>query len=231
MFKFKQFEVKQNQSAMKVGTDAVLLGSWVKYDNPLSILDIGSGTGVISLMMAQRFNNSDITAIEIDKEAFIESNINFKNSKWNNRLNCIHDALQTYKFSQKFDLIISNPPYFKSTTPSKSESRKIARHENCLKMEELLFYSSKLLKSDGIIAIIIPYERFLDIKTYIIQENLFLKRICKIKGNKKAHIKRIMLEISKNENETISEQLIIEEDRHQYTKEYKRLCKEFYLNF
>ncbi|MGI9526697.1 MAG: tRNA1(Val) (adenine(37)-N6)-methyltransferase, partial [Weeksellaceae bacterium] len=111
IFKFKQFNVEQKLSAAKVGTDGVLLGAWVNLDpTPSKILDIGTGTGLIALMLAQRSPLSYITALDIDKDAIVEASLNFENSPWPDRLNAVHTSLQAYNTEEKFDLIISNPP-------------------------------------------------------------------------------------------------------------------------
>jgi len=216
---------------MKVGTDSVLLSAWVKTENPKTILDIGSGTGLISLIMAQKFENADIYSIEIDKETAEECASNFNDSKWINRLFSIHQSFLDFNFDNSFDLIISNPPYFSEKTKPKSKKRELARHNDSLSLDLLIRKSEKLLNKDGIISLVIPYSEIVKLKNVIKKFNLFIGRICFVKGVKDSYIKRILVEISKNEVDIIEESLVIENSRHEYTREYKELCKDLYLNF
>ena len=228
-FKFKQFTILQEKSAMKVGTDAVLLGSWVTCKDSEMILDVGCGTGVITLMLAQRNKKSIITAIEIDKLASKEAQLNINNSDWNNRIHVENIALQDFTTSKKFNLIISNPPYFSFN--HSYERRDIARHMNTLTLEDLLSNSVNLLAEQGVLAIIIPKKSEMDFCKTARNHRLYINRVCYIKGNKKSTIKRVMIELSFLHSEIIKENLIIEHSRHNYTNKYINLCKDFYLDF
>jgi len=228
-FKFKQFEVAQDKSAMKIGTDGVLLGSWSDLENSRNILDIGCGTGLICLMSAQRNPSSLITGIELEVNAFKQATKNCKKSKWSNRISIIHSSLQSFHSSSKFDLIISNPPFFSGSTESEDLERNLARNTHTLPFKYLIEKSKALLDKNGKFIVIVPFAcitKFCDLAN---SNNLFLNKICFIKGNISSPIKRIMMEFSLANSELIKEELTIEVDRHQYTKEYISLCKDFYL--
>lgn len=240
-FQFKQFSIQQDKTAMKVGTDGVLLGAWTSLKkNPQSILDIGAGTGVISLMLAQRSDSEQIDAIEIDDDAFEQCVDNFENSSWSDRLFCYHASLEEFveELDDKYDLIISNPPFHSppltSSFPSKDEdeisiARKLARFNDALPFDELIESVSKLLSDEGIFSVIIPRveeEGFIKMASKV---NLFPYRICRVRGNETVEEKRSMLEFSFDKIPTKTENLIIETSRHNYTEEYKKLVKQFYL--
>lgn len=233
VFKFKQFEVAQDQCAMKVGTDGVLLGSWVKLKKEVySLLDVGAGTGVISLMMAQRFAEAHIEAIEIDAEAFEQAVVNFENSPWGDRLYCFHASFQEYfqEIEEQYDVIISNPPYHLATQKTTDTAKNLARFEDALPFEHLLYGVKQLLAKEGTFAVVIPYEqeeRFLDIGLGI---QLYPTRITHVKGNETASIKRSLLQLQHQPIEHIEiSELVIEVERHKYTNDYKDLVKDFYL--
>lgn len=234
-FKFKQFTVKQDKCAMKIGTDGVLLGAWINSTTePFNVLDIGTGTGVISLMTAQQFPSTQIEAIEIDENAFEQAVENFENSPWNDRLFCYHASFQEFfneVDDEKYDLIVSNPPFFNNSQKSENKQRNIARFEDALPFEHLLFGCSKLLSDNGTAAFIIPNEqeaKFLDIAKKM---HLFPSKITHVKGNNNSAIKRSLISLSFKEFTSIlPNTLVLEKERHIYTPEYKNLVKEFYLN-
>jgi tRNA1Val (adenine37-N6)-methyltransferase len=228
VFQFKKFTVIQQQSSMKVGTDGVLLGSWTNCKNSHSILDIGCGTGLITLMLAQRNLNSRIIGIEIDKISTIEAQLNINNSDWKERIQILNTSLQNFKTKTKFDLIVSNPPFFPSNNSYKR--RDIARHTNTLTFQELIYNTSRLLSLKGIFCIIIPkyYESYFcqTSKDY----NIYCNRVCNIKGRENKEVKRVLMEFSFSKSKIKEFHLIIEKSRHKYTKEYINLCKDFYLD-
>ncbi|MAB95091.1 MAG: tRNA (adenine-N(6)-)-methyltransferase [Flavobacteriales bacterium] len=228
VFKFKKFSIVQSKSAMKVGTDGVLLGSWVNCQSAKKILDIGAGTGLISLMLAQRNNECNITAVEIDKETSEEANININNSKWRDRISIINININNFITSDKFDFIVSNPPYFPANF-SKNK-RAIARHTNLLSFQDLIRTTVKLLSSKGIFAVILPKIAEAIFCKTADANKLFLIRICQVKGQKNSDIKRVLLEFSFEKSSLDSDSLVIEESRHIYTNKYIDLCQDFYLN-
>lgn len=231
-FKFKQFSVQQDKCAMKIGTDAVLLGAWTSLKtNPLSILDIGAGTGVLALMLAQRSNAQIIDAIEIDELAYEQCVENFENSKWSDRLFCYHASLKEFseEMDDHYDLIISNPPFYRDGYKSKTKHRDKARFTDAMPFEHLLLYGSKLLLKDGTFSVIIPYKETNNFIQLASQVELYPKNIMNVKGNPSTKFVRSLIEFSFKDPISKSEELIIETSRHLYTKAYIDLTKDFYL--
>ena len=228
-FKFKQFEIAQDKCAMKVGTDGVLLGAMTDCKKATKILDIGSGTGLISLMLAQRNDTAVITGIEIEKNAFLQSQDNLNNSKWSNRLSIIHTSLQNHSSETKYDLIVSNPPFFTGSTQANNQYRKLARNTNSLNFKELIAKSKILLSKNGIFSVIIPFRRKEEFIKLALENNLFLSRVCNVKGTASSTTKRILMEFNHSKKTILQENLIIEKARHIYTDKYIDLCKDFYL--
>jgi len=232
-FQFKEFLVKQDQCAMKVGTDGVLLGAWVETPMaPLEILDVGTGTGVIGLMLAQRFVSSEIEAIEIDQNAYEQAVENFENSSWADRLFCYHASFQEYfqeVDDQLYDLIISNPPYFSPTQKSDNNARNTARFEDALPFEHLFYGASKLLSDQGSFAIVIPFAKEALVIEIAQQMHLHPSRITRVKGNLESDIKRSLLQFGFGQADVQMSELVIEVSRHNYTQEYRDLVKDFYL--
>ncbi len=235
-FKFKQFEVAQDQSAQKIGTDAVLLGAWSNPEStPLSVLDIGTGTGVIALMMAQRFSSAQVDAIEIEDAAFEQATSNFENSPYGDRLYCYHASFQEFyeEVEERYDLIISNPPFFDGKLEREDAAidskRQQARFDDALPFEELVYGVYQLLEINGTFACIIPSDReeeFLKITQHF---QLFPIRKTYVQGTATAAVKRVLMEFRFRESEPIIDNLIIEESRHNYTDDYIALTKDFYL--
>jgi len=229
-FQFKQFFIEQDKCAMKVGTDGVLLGAWAKI-NDGNVLDIGSGTGLMALMVAQRNPNVVIDTIDIEENAFIQSTINIANSKWNDRVFAHHIALQDYAPDKKYDTIISNPPFFNNTYQYKEQKRNIARQNSLLPFEQLAFHVNRLLKSEGVFSVVLPKEaeHFVELaKKY----SLYLNKKMNVFPNPKKACKRVLLEFSRKEAVLVVENLTIETDkRHIYSFDYELLTSDFYLEF
>lgn len=220
---------------MKVGTDGVLLGAWTSLEHaPDSVLDVGSGTGVISLMIAQRTKDTQIDAIEINEKACQECIQNFENSSWNDRLFCYHasfeDFVQEMMGEQTYDLIISNPPFYTTNYKTTDENKNKARFEDALPFSELLQGVSGLLSEKGVFSVIIPHSEekiFIDLAN---KHQLFPQKITHVKGTPNSSIKRSLIAFSQyQKNSCITDTLIIEVARHQYTNQYTELIKDFYL--
>jgi tRNA1Val (adenine37-N6)-methyltransferase len=230
-FSFKQFTVYQDRCAMKVGIDGVLLGAWSDVVNTEHILDIGTGTGLIALMIAQR-SNSVIDAIEIDKNAVDQAKENIECSPWSKRIHVQELSLQEFAkiTPQRYDLIISNPPYFINSLKAPSLNRTTARHTDTLTHEELILNAKVLLKSTGRICIILPVIEASRCKLFAQTNKLFCTREVTVFPKPNAKAKRILLEFSSNQALMQCTELIIESnERHHYSDEFTNLAKEFYL--
>jgi tRNA1Val (adenine37-N6)-methyltransferase len=231
-FKFKQFTIDQDRCAMKIGTDAVLLGAWTSVNQePFSVLDIGAGSGVIALILAQRSNAELIDAIEIADDAYEQCTENFENSSWNDRLFCYHTSLKefTEEIEDKYDLIVSNPPFYSDDYKSDDKQRALARFEDALPFSHLLESVSNLLSKNGVFSVVLPFkeeEKFIALAT---ESRLFSNSILRVKGNPSSEIKRSLMQFSFTECEVEIDELIIETERHQYTQDYINLTKDFYL--
>lgn len=232
IFKFKQFTIQQDQCAMKVGTDGVLLGAWASLEHqPYSILDIGAGTGLIALQMAQRSHAELIDAIELDDNAYEQCVANFEASPWGDRLFCYHAGFDEFvdEMDEEYDLIISNPPFYAEEVGSGDDARDKARQNSSLPFDELIEGVSKLLSEDGRFVVIIPHKEesyFIELSTEV---GLFPNRITRVKGNPDAEFKRSLLEFGRIKGEVKEDELTIEHSRHEYTKEYIDLTQAFYL--
>jgi len=231
-FQFKQFSVNQDQCAMKIGTDAVLLGAWTSIETqPFSILDIGTGTGVLSLMLAQRSQAQIIEAFEIDDQAYEQCVENFEQSPWNDRLFCLHASLDefTEEIEDTYDLIVCNPPFYSETYKSDHEQRDLARFQDAMPFENLLESVKSLLSKNGLFSVVIPFSEEANFIRLASHMQLFPKRITHVKGNPTSETKRSLIEFRFEKSEIESSNLIIETSRHQYTQDYIKLTKDFYL--
>ena len=229
-FRFKQFRIKQEKSAAKIGTDGVLTGAWCPIPpGKIHVLDVGSGTGLIALMIAQRSDNAFITAIDMDLEAWQECGENFKNSPWSNRLTAVHGEFESFDFKNKFDLIVSNPPFFSAESFAPDPRRKNARNTDSLSFESLISKASALMVDEGVFCLIIPYHSEETILKLGEENGLFPWRILRIKGHGEAPLKRSLIAFSKNHKIPEISTLVIENSRHNYTDEYRALTKDFYF--
>lgn len=227
IFRFKEFSIIQDRSPMKVGTDAMILGSLVDVDLKGKCLEIGTGTGVISLMLLQRSPELFITAIDIDAESSEEATQNFSNSPWCSRVKGIQCDFLNYSFETKFDLIVSNPPYFENGLLNNSKRKAAARHEDSLPLINLFEKSSKLLTDKGSFWLILPFATASKWKYRSKDFELFCKVEITIYGKPNLP-KRTVFCFSKEEVECIRKDLILRHDDNTYTDQYKLLTFDFH---
>lgn len=231
-FHFKEFYLKQEVSALKVGTDAVILGAIATVPQGCNaILDIGTGTGILALMLAQR-SNAKIIGIEVDEKTALEANFNFINCKWNQRMSCFNSSIQEFSenYQEKFDYIISNPPYFNSSLQSKSSKMNIAKHTATLSYAELVECTLKLLNPTGSFQVILPaneQENFIKIAE---SQGLCLNEIINVRSREDKIVIRVVLLFMKVKQALISKELVIyKDDKKNYTQKFIELTKDYYL--
>jgi tRNA1Val (adenine37-N6)-methyltransferase len=217
---------------MKIGTDGVLLGAWANISNsPEFVLDIGAGTGVIGLMMAQRCYADSIDAIEIDEDAYEQCVENFEASPWADRLFCYHASLDEFldEVDDKYDLIISNPPFYSEEFSSGDSTRDQARQNSFLPFSLLLKGVSELLAEGGIFALVTPFKEEKRVQEEALKFGLYPSRLMHVKGHPSSEVKRSFMEFQFKKTDVLRSELTIERSRHQYTEEYILLTREFYL--
>ncbi len=231
-FRFKQFGVRDEYSAMKVGVDSVLLGAWIRSGDYRNILDIGCGSGLLMLMMAQRFEMANITGVEIDGGSVKDAMHNRAASSWRDRLYVLNQDFRTFRTEGKFDLILTNPPFFKSSLLPPVKSRAGARHEESLALRVLLPRVKSLLADNGIFALVFPYDREEELLELAGEQELYPLRILHTRNKAGAGIKRSFVEFAKvNQNQVQVETLLIRTPDNDYSEEYRELTKDFYLKF
>ena len=237
-FRFKQFVVRQGGASMKVGVDSVLLGAWIDTNHVSRILDVGTGTGLLALMMAQRYPEALIDAVEIDKDACLQAVENVENSIWRNRIQVICTDFADYveDCTSRYDMIISNPPYFTASLKPQDKKRDIARHNDSLPHSLLLAGSAKLLSPAGVLAVVLPPAEALTFIGKALSCNLFVKRTLHVQTVPSKPVYRMLVELSPTPFQAIEinteNRICIEKaDRTDYTDAYKQLTKDFYLNF
>lgn len=228
-FQFKQFKVLQQIAAMKVGTDGVLLGAWAAVENASTILDVGTGTGLIALMLAQR-SSAQIDAIDIEEGAIVDASFNFKESPWSNRLDAFQTSLQNYKPEKKYDLIVCNPPFFTNGVKSLKTGRSTARHSDALSFDELAKGVASLLEVKGTFNVILPIEAEREFRNAANNYRLFASKIVRVKPKPSKAFKRVIMEFQFEASTCTENEMVIETDvHHEYTPDFDRLLKDFYL--
>lgn len=229
-FQFKNFKVFHDKSSMKVGTDAVLLPCLTDLSNTHHILEVGCGSGVISLMCAQ-LSIAEILGIDIHRDSVEQARENFNLSPWSERLQAKPISFQELaaKNNQKFDLIISNPPFFIGSLKSPQENRNLARHTDTLSQKDLLQSAHSLLLPHGILSLILPLTEGQELILIAKEEGFHLKSRANIKPKPSKSTNRIAIQLGLNEQEVENKELIIREENNEYTKAYKELTKDFYL--
>lgn len=233
-FAFKQFVIKQDKCAMKVGTDAVLLGAWVMPNDSKLILDIGTGTGLIALMLAQK-TEALIDAIDIDENAVLQAKHNVLESKFSSQISVTHISLQNYSQlnPKKYNLIVTNPPYFEQSLKPTDEQRSHARHADVLPFEELLDGVLNLLDEKGKFCLILPVLEAEKFRALAEKRGFYLSKLLRVKSRidkdvDKRHLMQFEIKPTEFSEETIAIELTV---RHEYTDEYKELTKDYYINF
>ena len=233
-FTFKQFHIDHSRCAMKVGTDGTLLGAWATLPPEAHrILDIGTGSGLIAIMAAQRHPSAKIMAIDIDEDCVLQARQNATSSPWAERIEVINSPLQEFQSEVKFDVIISNPPYFADSMHSPNKQRTTARHTASLSFKDLAEGVLRLLTDDGLFAVILPTAES-ELLLSAVRGRLFTWRRCEVWSTPESGARRIMLELHKEPPQDLAtrEKIVIEEGgRHVYSQEYKALTADFYLNF
>lgn len=229
VFRFKQFAVLNDRTAMKVGTDGVLLGAWCPVEGVRRVLDVGTGCGVIALMIAQRNPIAVLDAIDIDHDAIEEATLNFADSPWNNRLTAIKCDFNSMKEEERYDLIVSNPPYFTNGVLPTGDARTTARHTGTLNYNQLIDKAARLLSDDGSLALITPIEAENDIIQASTFASLPTRRITRVIPVEGAAPKRILWQLSRRDIPYHEETLTIAHSDGSFTSEYIALTGAFYL--
>ncbi len=232
MFRFKHFAIEDNLSAMKIGTDGVLLGAWADVAETRHILDAGTGTGLIALMTAQRSPNAKIVAVDIVEEATEEACSNVAMSRWNDRIEVVCHDLRTFKSNTKFDHIISNPPFFSESLLPADIARSVARHTTTLQFEDIVALSERLLSEGGKLSVILPYDCGARMRS-VAFERLWLSRQTDVITSEGDRPRRVLMEFTLQQRPLMPrcDELTIRDSKGGYTQEYRQLTEEFYLMF
>lgn len=228
-FSFKKFTIYHNRCAMKVGTDGVLLGAWTNISHSQHILDIGTGTGLIALMLAQRCEYANVTAIDIDEKAIEQATENILSSPWNHRVQATLQDIRTYNPIIKFDTIVSNPPFFINSLKGPDNQRNMARHTETLGCDILLEKVAEILDPNGCFSIIIPAEQTTILIQKALLHHLYPSRHTAVITRPGLAPKRALIEFQKQQKKCHKDELTIEIDRHVYSEDYINLTKDFYL--
>jgi len=226
-FQFKHFSIRQTNAAMKIGTDALLLGSLCTFNDARTLLDIGTGTGVLSMMLAQRFNPDSITALEINSEAVKDARFNFEQSPFKTEFNLLHQDLRVWNTEARFDGIISNPPFFENSSKSESNERNTARHTDDLPFDVLFSACSALLSETGRFWIIVPTTSRESSSMYAEAAQLYLNELIHIHGKLNRPV-RIILAFSKQQSIVKERTLTVRDETGNYTNEYIELTRDFH---
>lgn len=228
-FDFKQFSVHHDRTIMKVGTDGVLLGAWADVSNATRILDVGTGSGVIALMLAQRSNSEvQIDAIDISQDACEQARENIFQSPWPKKISVTHMSIQEYD-SEPYDLIISNPPFFSNSYKPPSSGRIVARHTETLTHTELLTHSKRLLQPTGRLNLVLPETEANHLKTLAENSNWFCTRKCVFRSRISKPPERVLMELKLEAAPINMQELTLYEIDQEWSEGYRALTKDFYL--
>jgi tRNA1Val (adenine37-N6)-methyltransferase len=230
-FRFKQFAVAQSKCAMKVNTDGVLLGAWADVSNAKQILDVGTGTGVIALMMVQKNLIANVDAIDIDADAFLQAKENFEQSAWRDRLLAYHVSLQNFHPTIRYDIIITNPPYFVDDTKTGNQRKNVAKHSIELSYADLLVGVSRLLTEDGKFFVVLPAFNLAPFETEAAFHFLFITQLIEVIAVDGKAPYLVLIELQRKGNPYLKDSLTIQNTNGDFTDAYKMLTKDFYLKF
>jgi len=230
-FTFRQFVVRQEHCAMKVGTDGTLLGAWAELERQDGrVLDIGTGTGLIALMMAQRFPNARVTAIDIDEMAVSQAADNVKHSPFADRIGVVQADVNVFEPTEKFDSIVCNPPFFNHALICPDNKRTLARHTLSLSYRQLMTAAYRLLDEEGLFSVIIPNDFFQHMESEALLEGFFLTRVFGVRTIEGKTIKRYLIELRKNPvKEFVKKDVLIENSPNVRSEWYHKLTKDFYI--
>lgn len=230
-FHFKTFSVIQQKNAMKVNTDSVILGAYTTFVNPKMALDIGTGTGLLALMLAHKYPNLIIDAIEIEKESLQEAQLNFTHSPWGKRMNSINKALQQFVPNSKYDIIITNPPYFINSSKNPNQQKTTARHTDYLSFQEIIDFSKTHLTPKGILSLILPKNEGDIFEKLALKSDLFLFKKLNISPLPQKTVYRVVLIFSLQKPiHSYVEDVTVYHEVNKYSQQHKELTKEFYLD-
>lgn len=230
VFRFKQFDVHHIRSGMKVGTDGTLLGAWTLPHHATRILDIGTGTGLIALMLAQRTTSSAIIdAVELDDAAYEDALENFKLSPWSERLHAFHTPLQQFTPSKSYDIIVTNPPYFQNSQRPPDTRRDRARHSEHLPFDAILDFCTRWLAPEGRLNLILPEKEGLEFLRKALLRDLHCSRCWQFYTRKEKPLERMLLELSFQNQPTETGEIVLYDAGENWSESYKNLTKDFYL--
>lgn len=230
-FQFRQFYIRDENCAMKVGTDSVLLACSVNVNSePANILDIGAGSGILSLICCQRFLNAQVVSVEIDKNAYIDMVFNIENSIFSERIYPVLENIFCYKPEKKFDLIISNPPYFSDSLLPENEAKSIARHEVNFTISEMAKKIGQILSKNGSFWMIYPANRLKELVFEFGKNDLFLNSVLNIQNTQSQPIKRVVVSFSRISQKTIQQSDLIIRNEEGYSKDFRILTSKIYLD-
>jgi tRNA1Val (adenine37-N6)-methyltransferase len=233
-FQFKHFLIKQDKCAMKVCTDACLFGAWSANRLPLTanhLLDIGAGTGLLSLMYAQKNSATIIDAVEIDEAAEEQAKENFNNSPWKERLNIHHTSIQQFANStnKKYDVIICNPPFFENDLKSENRKRNLALHSDALSLEELILVVDALMKDNGSFFCLLPFHRTKYLEELLLKYKLSVKEKIFVKQTPTHNYFRTMFRVDRFAKVFTQSEIIIMDEKNEYSKGFRELLMDYYL--
>ncbi len=228
-FSLKQFDIRQDRTAMKVGTDGLLLGAWAQGGS--SVLDIGTGTGLIALMMAQRFPEAHVDAIDIDADAASQAEDNARRSPFADRVAVRCVSLQEYVAEREYDSIVCNPPFFTQSLQSPDSKRTLARHSIALPFDDLFRHARRLMSEDGVLSIVVPSDALSQIETAAVMNNLFLVRRCFVRTTRKKPARRLLLSFSQKPSPFHDEEGVIQEAVNEPSEWYRNLTCDFLLKY